>query len=202
MSSMIVWMMGIGISVAAMVVAAAIQSHYLHMTLAAAVSIVVALSAFGESRENTEAGSEAGLVASANLRHMGLVWAWGALGLFVTYAFKILEWREWLHFFIAFLVLAGLSLFLSATLRKDSEEHQQDQTMLKVARGYSVFVLVAMLLTMVGLLVDGKMWRFMSVAGQRVGSQDWAANNIFFFGAMALAAVAWNAISNLRRSGN
>ena len=38
-----------------------------------------------------------------------------------------------------------------------------------------------MVIVMVGLLVDGKMTRF---AKARPGWEDWAANNIFFFGAM------------------
>ncbi len=199
MSSMIIWMLGIGVSVAALVIAAALKQYYLHMVIAAIVSILVALTAFSETREGTSGkGSDMGHLASTNLRHMGLVWAWGALTIFVTYAFGILSWREWLHFFIALLVLAGLSLFLSATLRKDAEAHTDDKTMFTVARGYAIFVFTAMLITMTGLVIDGKLWRFTTEAGQRANSQDWAANNIFFFGALALAAISWNAITVLR----
>ncbi|MEZ5854292.1 MAG: hypothetical protein R3D67_05895 [Hyphomicrobiaceae bacterium] len=67
--------------------------------------------------------------------------------------------------------------------------------MFNVARGFALFLLFAMVITMVGLLVDGKMWRFTTVAGLRRGSQDWAANHIFFFGAMALAAISWNTLT-------
>ena len=52
---------------------------------------------------------------------------------------------------------------------------------------------------MIGLLQQGKMSRFFSEAGQRPGSEDWAASNIFFFGALAMAAVAWNALTVLRQ---
>ena len=193
--SLVIWIIGIAVSVSALVLTAALKLYYVHMAVAALVSILVALSAFQESRSMTAADRKAGQMASTNLRHMGMVWTWGAVAIFITYAFKILEWREWLHFFIGLLVLAGLTLFLSATLKKDAEAANPDETMFKIARGYSIFVLVAMLVTMAGLLIDGKMWRFLSVAGQRLGSQDWAANNIFFFGALALAAVAWNAIA-------
>ncbi len=84
----------------------------------------------------------------------------------------------------------------SDEMRRESwrRKFATDETMLKIARGFSIFVMVAMLITMFGLLVDGKMWRFTTVAGLRRGSQDWAANNIFFFGAMALAAISANAI--------
>ena len=115
-----------------------------------------------------------------------------AISLLATYAFRILTWREWLSFFLAVMAMGGLTLFLSATITKDADAKSTDDTMMKVARGYSIFILVAMVIAMVGLVVEGKMWRFTTVAGQRDGWQDWAANNIFFFGAVALACVAGN----------
>lgn len=192
MASMIIWMLGIGVSVAALVVTAAQKMFFVHMAVAALISILVALVSFSEARTPDAAAGESGIDIS--LKHMGLVWSWGALALLVTYATDILSWREWWQFFIAFAVLAGLSLFLSATLRKDAQSGGRDEMLIKVARGFSIFIMVAMLITMAGLLLDGKMWRFSTVAGMRRGSQDWAANNIFFFGALALAAISWNAI--------
>ena len=194
MSSMIIWMLGIGLSVAALVVTAALKMFYVHMAIAALISILVALVSFSEARSADAGEIPGGSGIEISLRHMGLVWTWGALALLVTYAFDVLSWREWWQFFIAFFVLAGLSLFLSATLRKDAEAGVGDDMLVKVARGFAIFILVAMLITMAGLLLDGKMWRFSTIAGNRRGSQDWAANNIFFFGALALAAISWNAI--------
>ena len=131
---------------------------------------------------------------------MGLIWTWGALATVVTYSFDILQWREWWHFFIAMLALAGLSLFLSATLQKDADAKTEDDTMFKIARGYAMATLIGAPIVMLGLLQQGKMWRFFTEAGQRPGSQDWAASNIYFFGALALAAVAWNALIVLRQA--
>jgi hypothetical protein len=194
MGSMIIWTLGIGLSAAALVLTAAMKQFYLHMALAAIISVLIALASYTEARAAgaPSAGNEQAI--SISLRHMGLVWTWGALGLFVTYAFNILNWREWWQFFIAFSLLAGLSLFLSATLRKDTESGVVDPVLTKVARGFALFILVAMIITMVGLLIDGKMWRFTTIAGLRRGSQDWAANNIFFFGALALAAISVNVV--------
>jgi hypothetical protein len=42
-----------------------------------------------------------------------------------------------------------------------------------------------MIAVVVGLLIDGKMTRFLV---PRYG--DWAANNIFFFGALAIGAIS------------
>ena len=200
MSGTILWMLGIGASVAALVLTAAQQHYYIHMVIAASVAVMVALTAFVESRAAVLAGkSSIGLQASANLRHIGLVWTWAALILFVTYSFDILQWRDWWQFFLATLAFAGLSLFLSATLQKDAVAGSADDTMFRISRGYAMAILVAMPIVMIGLLQQGKMWRFLSVAGQQPGSQDWAASNVFFFGAMAMAAVAWNTLTVLRQ---
>lgn len=200
MASMVIWIIGIGASVAALVIMAALKQYYIHMAVAAIVSLLIALSAFQETRAQQAAAPPAKpeVLASLNLRHMGMIWTWAALAMFCTYAFGVLTWKEWLHFFIALVVLAGLSLFLSASLKRDAEAGTPDDTLLKVARGYAVFMLVAMIITMIGLAVDGKLWRFATEAGQRPNWQDWGANNIFFFGALGLAAVSWNAISVLR----
>ena len=201
MSGTIFWMLGIGASVAMLVVTAAQKLYYVHLVIAGSVAVMVALTAFVESRASMQDGkSNVGLQASANLRHIGLIWTWAALTTFVTYGFEILQWREWWQFFIAALAFAGLSLFLSATLQKDAEARTEDDTMFKISRGYALALLVVMPIVMIGLLQQGKMWRFLTVAGQRPGSEDWAASNIFFFGAMAMTAVAWNAVTVLRQA--
>ena len=201
MSSMIIWVLGIGVSTALLLLIAAKLNFWAHMTIAALVAILVALSAFVESRATLHGGkADIGRQASSNLRHMGLVWTWAALATVVTYSFNILQWREWWHFFLAMLAFAGLSLFLSATLQKDADAKTEDDTMFKIARGYAIATLVAAPLVMLGLLQQGKMWRFFTEAGQRPGSQDWAASNIYFFGALALAAIAYNAVVGLRQA--
>ena len=200
MSLVIIWMLGIGVSVAVLVLAAAFKSFYVHLMVAATVAIAVALAAFAEAQSDKENGrSSLGVELSSVMRHMGLVWTWGALATIITYGVGILEWREWWHFFLATVVMAGLSLFLSATLRSDTEAKTEDASMLKIARGNAIAMLVAMPITMIGLLQQGKLGRFFTEAGHRAGSQDWAATNIYFFGALALTALAWNALMVLRQ---
>lgn len=194
MASMMIWVLGIGLSVAVLVATAAMQQFYAHVAIAAIVSIIMAFASYAEVRaaNASSVGNEPGVGLS--LRHMGFVWAWGTLGLLATYALGVLTWREWWQFCIAFALLTGLSLFLAATLRRDAASGVTDPTLIKVARGFALFVLVAMIITMVGLLIDGKMWRFFTVPGQRPGSQDWGANNFFFFGALALVIISANVV--------
>jgi hypothetical protein len=190
MASMVIWVVGIGLSVAVLVVTAAMKQFYLHMAIAAIVSIGFALVSHSEVRAigKEPGGSEQGIAVA--LRHMGYVWAWGALGLIATYAFGVLTWREWWQFCIAFALLAGLSLFLASALRTDATSGVVDPLLIKVARGFALFVLIAMIITMAGLLIDGKMWRFFTVPGQKPNSQDWGATKFFFFGALALVLIS------------
>lgn len=205
MSSAVIWMIGVGASVSALVLTAALKLNLVHMAVAAVVSILVALAAFQEGRSIADGRRQTGLLISSNFRHMGLVWTWAALAMLVTYAF-ILEWREWWHYFIAFFMLAGLCLFMSATLRKDAEADDADATMFSVARVLSLVFLVTCVAVMIGLLVhDGRAFALggKMLKGLRVpkltGSQEWAANNIFFFGAMAIAAISWRTYGLMRR---
>ena len=188
---MIIWPIAIGISVALLVITATgkgagLNLAYAHMFVAAAMSLIFALVAIREMRNvHTTSGSRSALSALA-CRYSGLVYAWGALALAVTYGTKLLIWREWLSFLIAFMVAAGLCLFLSATFDKDRLAGREDNAMLKISRYLAMVQLVGMLAVIAGLLIDGKMTRFMSPA--KYG--DWAANNVFFFGAIAIAAIS------------
>jgi hypothetical protein len=196
MGSIMGWSLGIGASVAGLVVVAALKlqnAHlaYVHMAIAAAVGLCVALAAARELRQPGVAASPE-LLASVGTRHLGLVWTWGALALIVTYTF-VLQWREWWHFSLVFMALAGACLFLSATLRKDAESGAEDDTMLKLARIWLRVHFGAAIITVIGLIVDGKMVRFLVPR-----HQDWAAQNIFFFGAIALGAIAWHALRAMK----
>jgi hypothetical protein len=200
MSSVVIWGLGLAGSVSLLVVLAALQKFYLHMAVAATVSVVFALASFAELRdEQSRAGGSltAAKGSAALFRYMGLVWSWGALALVATYAPGILSWREWWQFFLAFVVLGGTSLVLAKMLRSDeATDSGSDDMMVGIARIFAIVILVAMVVTMVGLLVDGKMWRFLKYADRR-GWQDWAANNYFFFGAFALSTIAWQTVSLL-----
>ncbi len=205
MSSAVIWMLGLGTSVAALVLTAAMKLQYVHMAVAALVSILVALAAFQEGRGIVGGRQQAGMLASSGFRHLGLIWTWAALALLVTYSF-ILQWREWWQYFIGFIVLAGLCLFMSATLRKDAEADDADATMFSVGRVLAMVLLITGLAVMVGLAVHdgrqftlgGKLLKFATLP-KSGGSEEWAANSIFFFGALAVSAVSWNTLSILNK---
>jgi len=97
----------------------------------------------------------------------------------------VLVWKEWWHFVLAFAVAAGLSFYFASTLKKDALAGKEDETMLKLARYLAMVQLAGMVITMVGLIIDGKMVRFLTLR-----FTDWAANNVFFFGALGIALIS------------
>jgi hypothetical protein len=193
--SLIVWMSTLTVSIALLVLSAAKGAFYLHMAMSAVISLFVALAAIQESRSMRAAGESDAAIASSNARYMGLVWTWGAVTLFATYNF-VLSWREWVPFFMAFVTAAGLCLFFAATVRKDDTQGQSEPAMKMIGRYLTIAQVVGMAIVMLGLLIDGKMTRF---AKARPGWEDWAANNIFFFGAMALCAIGAHALLSSRK---
>lgn len=193
---MIAWVTIMGLSIALLAVSAGARGPeprmaLVHMAIAAIVSIVLAYLAIRDTQKLIDSNARRSVIAASTARFMGMVWTWGALGLLITYATGILSWREWWQFFIAFFVAAGLCLFFSATLQKDADAGKDDETMLSLGRYLAIGQLVGMLIVMVGLVIDGKMQRYIN---PRIGWEDWAANNIFFFGAFALAAISLFAI--------
>jgi hypothetical protein len=201
MTAMVIWMLGIAASVAALVISAAARWHYAHMALCAVVALAIAATAVREIRQVTSSGAGQGMIASTSARYMGLVWSWGAIVLLITYLF-ILQWKEWWQFFIAFVVAAGLCLFFAATLRGDSEKRGDDPGMLSLARYLVLAQAIGTAITIVGLgIFDGKALRLGGKLLRFLDPRhtDWAANNVFFFGAVALAAISVVSIRTLGR---
>ena len=62
--------------------------------------------------------------------------------------------------------------------------------MLRIARYLAIVQLVGMVVTMLGLIIDGKMVRFLTLR-----FTDWAANNVFF-GALGIAVISAYALRN------
>ena len=196
---MVFWSLSIIVSIVFLVLSAAardsgVHMAYAHMSIAAAVSIGFALIFIRESESMRLAGARASLVAANTARFMGIVWAWGALTLAVTYGTGILFWKEWTYFFLACCVLAGICIVFSSLLRQDGEKDKDDANLLKIGRYLTIIQFAGMILAMVGMLVDGKMTRYMTPR-----FSDWAANHIFFFGALAIAVISGYSLTSKPR---
>lgn len=184
MASMIIWFALLTLSLCAMIIAAGAGLPVVHMLMAALISVGIALVGIMENQKLRSEGASKNLIAAATARNMGFIFVWGALVIAVTYVF-ILRWHEWWHFMAAFAIAGALCLFYSNALIRDDNAGKTDATMLNFGRTLTWVQLVGMIIAMVGMLVDGKMQRYIDPK-----YQDWAAQNVFFFGAAGLAILS------------
>ena len=184
MASLVIWFTLITVSLCAMIIAAGAGMPVVHMLMTGLVSIGIALVAIFENQKLRNEGASKNLVAASTARSMGFVYVWGALTIAVTYMF-ILRWHEWWHFMSGFAVAGALCLFYSNSLLRDDNAGRQDDTILNVGRTLTWVQLVGMIVAIIGMLVDGKLTRYVNPR-----HMDWAAQNIFFFGALALAVIS------------
>ena len=185
MSAIIVWTLSIGVGTAALTVAAALKLHYIHMAVAAAVAVFMALAAISEVRSAATHEDR----AQISLRHLGLVWTWTALNLFATYAFGF-TWRPWLPLFSGCFLAGGLCLFVASTLRQAVDDNRPDPLFSQMARLIAIVQLVVTGSTVLSLFLE--MFVLPSIDGLQ---QGWAARNLFLFSSLALAAIS---LSTLR----
>lgn len=184
---MVFWMMSIAFSVVFLVVSAAGRASdpsmaYVHMAIAALVAIIFALIAVRDTRELIKSGAPRNAIYASTTRFMGLVWAWAALALVITYGTGVLEWHNWWAFFMISIVVAGLFLFLSLIMRQDIERGEQDDKILQFGGYIIIGQLAGMVAVIVTLFVRQRdLFAF-------TATDSWAANHVFLFGALALAA--------------
>jgi hypothetical protein len=190
MASFAIWLTTLAVCLAAVVLAVSARQPPLHASTAAVVIFIMAITAAAENWRQRRAGASENVVAGTSARQMGLVWIWGALALLLTY-FLFLKWREWLVFSGGFALIGILCLLFAAMLDRDERAGRRDPTMLNLAKNLSIGQLVGCLIAMIGLVIDGK---FPVTVSQNPVNQDWAANNIFFFGALGVAIITANAL--------
>lgn len=179
------WILSLALGLAAVILSAGASQPLMNLAAAGTVSLAFAVLAVSEHRALERANAAPSAVAASDARYMGLVWTWGALALLAVYNF-ILKWPEWWMFFSGFAFAAVLSLFVATALQRDAASGRDDATMLKLARILGGLQVTGMLATVVGLLVDRKMTRYLNP----LKYPDWVANNIFFCGAAALLLIS------------
>lgn len=181
-------MIALTLSICAIILTAAVNDPLLHMAASGIVSLVFAVIAIREHNALTAAGAPQSTIGSSTARYIGLVWAWGALGIFVTYAFILQQrWPEWWHFFLGFAIAAVASIVFSNMLDRDTEAGRVDESILKIGRTLIKVQLAGVIIAVISMFIDGKFPRAASYP-------DWAGCNIFFFGAIAIAAISINAL--------
>jgi hypothetical protein len=186
MTSAVVWILALAIGAGAVFWSAAIDNPGLHLGLTALVCLGYALLAIWQRHRLIASGAGEAALASATASSMGLVWAWAAASMLLTYVLAH-TWNEWWQYVLGAGVIAGLSLAFAGMMSKDAQAGRQDETLLKLARYMTTGQLVGMVIAMIGLVIDDKMPR-------DPAKPDWAASAVFFFGAAALAVISLHAL--------
>jgi hypothetical protein len=188
MSSHVGLMLALVAAVCATVLAAAANQPPLHMAVAGVVTLGLAFMALRDRQRLMNSGAPANAIASSTARHLGLVWAWAALALAATYLLIIeARWPEWWQFFIGFGFAAVASFVFASMLDRDAVDGRADDLLVKFGRLLVQVQIVGMAAGIISLFVDGKFPR-------DVNHADWAGCNIFFFGALAIAAISLDAL--------
>jgi hypothetical protein len=183
-SSMVIWMTTLTIGICSLVFAAGTGAPINYMAVTALISFAIAAIGLREIIALDKQDASLSAVSAATARYMGLVYAWGATALFVTYFFILPKWHEWPVFCGAFASVAAISLLFAATMSKDAERGKDDPTLLKIGRILTVAQFAGTIVAIVGLMIDPDK-QFLNPE-----RRDWAAQTVFFFGAIALAAIS------------
>jgi len=188
MLSMTGWLFSLAAAICATILAAAAEQPVFQLAAVAAVCVTITLLAIREHQKLKETGAPVSALASSTARYLALVWAWGALALLITYLFIIdKHWPEWWQFFIGFSFAAVASIAFSTLLDRDRAAGRDDATLVKAGRVLLQAQVIGMAVGIISLFVDNKFPRAATHA-------DWAGNNIFFFGALAIAAISLDAL--------
>lgn len=185
---MVLWMLSIAVSVALLVISASVGASVpmmasAHLFVAGLVSTVMALLAISETRKLIQNEESQMVIAGSLMRFMGLIWAWAALVVCVTYGTGILIWSEWTQYFGASVLASGICLFVSRMMVENAATGEDD-SLLQVGR----YIAVATLLVSV---ISAGVFGVSRINGLLLAEQGaWAANHVFMFGALALAAVS------------
>ncbi len=184
LKSVFIWMTTLTLGVCLLILATGSGLTHQYMIVSALINFAIAAIGLRETIALDKSGAAVSAVAASTARYMGLVYAWGALALFVSYYFILPEWHEWPVFCGAFAIVAAISLLFAATMSKDAERGNDDPTLLKIGRILTIAQFAGAIIAIVGLLIDPDK--------QFLNSEklDWAAQTIFFFGAIALAAIS------------
>lgn len=195
--TMVVWIMVLAISISVHAITAAMPSVELHALISAMITLVIAVLAVRENERSMTADGDAFELVSTNAHYMAIVWAWAGLTITLTYA-SVMHWPNWWHYAMP-IGGAALLYLCFANLTVKGTEGTTATRALKIARFLAIVQLVGALAVIVGSIAGGKL-AFAKSYNIASLARDWAANDIFFFGATALAVISAVAIKSYNRA--
>lgn len=190
-STMVVWIFTLVIAMGVQAITAAMPSIWLHALISAMVSLVIAVLAVRENETPVTSDAEAFALTATNARYMGVVWSWAAVTIAMTYGL-VLQWPQWWQFVVPFGAAAILCLCFANLMTKGAENTTAERA-LKISRFLAIVQMVGALAAIAGLILGGKL-PFLAGVPSSHAAREWAAHDVFFFGAMALSAIGFAAL--------
>lgn len=196
-STMVVWILTLAVAMSVQAITAAMPSIWLHTLISAMISLVIAVLAVRENEKPVASDTEAFALAATNAHYLGIVWSWAAVTIALTYGL-VLQWPQWWQFVVPFGAAAILCLCFANLMTKGAENTTPERA-LKISRFLAIVQMVGALAAIVGLILGGKL-PFLSGTPSAQAPREWAAHDVFFFGAMALSVIGFVALRSYNRA--
>jgi hypothetical protein len=150
MLSMMIWVLALAGSIAAICMTVAMNAHDAHIGAMALITLGLIAAAISEHRSAEIEGASSYKLAASGARYLGLLWAWSTIATYVVYAF-ILEWAQWVPTVMAMLVGCVMCLFVARVLDREDDSATPDSRSLALATwlARSQFAFGAVILGMV-----------------------------------------------------
>jgi hypothetical protein len=132
MLSMVIWVLALAGSIAAICMTVAMDAHGAHVGAMALITLGLLAAAVSEHRSAEVEGASSYKLAAAGARYLGLIWAWSTIATYVVYAF-ILDWAQWVPTVMAMLVGCVMCLFVARVLDREADSATPDTNSLMMA---------------------------------------------------------------------
>jgi hypothetical protein len=179
-----IWIFGIAIAVSVMILTVAAEMYALQAALSVVIASCIAASAMRDHQLKLEAGADPGRLAAVIIRYMGVLWAWAAVAIAVTYGLLLVWATSWIGVFVLLVVGAGLCLLVANMLDRDAEAGKTDERLVNFVSAVAKlqFILTVFL---VGMLLLMSRFGIDSFAGNK-----WPAVNVLLSTAVGLSVIA------------
>ena len=146
MVSMIIWVVALAGSIAAVCMAVAFDAQLAHVGATALVTLGLVASAVNEHKSAESEGASPYSLSAIAARFMGLLWGWSAVSAYVVYSF-LLDWSHWMPTVVAMYIGCALCLFVALVLDREAASPSPDRRTIRMVASMakSQFVLAALL---------------------------------------------------------
>jgi hypothetical protein len=180
MLSMVIWVVALAGSIAAICMTVAMDSHAAHVGATALITIGLVAAAVNDHRAGEMAGDSAFKLAATAARYLGLLWAWSAIATYVVYAL-LLDWSQWVPTVVAMVVGCVMCLFVALVLDREAASDSPDENAVSMVTwlARSQFAFGAIILGIVAAVQNQPEYVF-------GGTHKWVAINIALCTAVGL----------------